>query len=271
MNQALEITTQIGCSNVCGYCPQDKLIAAYSKKSKVRRMSFDAFKECIDKLPDSVNIHFSGMSEPWLNPDCTKMLLYAHQRGHQVRVFTTLVGMTLEDFETIESVPLASFWVHLPSVQWSSKIRITEDYLKLLERVASSTVINASFGTCQGEAFPVIKLILGYHQKKIIRYPLTTRAGNIFVNGVRFPEREDKVLGCNRDLRQNVLLPNGDVLLCCMDYGMRHVLGNLLAQDYEDLYKGEEFLKVERGACRDSADILCKTCEYAIKKTPVLL
>jgi len=26
---------------------------------------------------------------------------------------------------------------------------------------------------------------------------------------------------------RNVLLPNGDVVLCCMDYGLDHILGNL--------------------------------------------
>ena len=32
-------------------------------------------------------------------------------------------------------------------------------------------------------------------------------------------------LHCDR-IYQNVLLPNGDVVLCCMDWSAEHVLGN---------------------------------------------
>src|SRR5258708_151855 len=95
---SMQITTQVGCKNACSYCPQDKLVAAYPRKAS-RHMSFDVFKNCVDKLPSHVNIHFSGMSEPWQNPECTRMLLYAHRQGYKMRVFTTLAGMRREDFE----------------------------------------------------------------------------------------------------------------------------------------------------------------------------
>ncbi|MER9007171.1 SPASM domain-containing protein [Mesorhizobium sp. M0862] len=37
---------------------------------------------------------------------------------------------------------------------------------------------------------------------------------------------------------RNVLLPNGDVTLCCTDFERRHVLGNLLRDEYADLFEG---------------------------------
>ncbi|WP_352959622.1 SPASM domain-containing protein [Mesorhizobium sp. M0778] len=36
---------------------------------------------------------------------------------------------------------------------------------------------------------------------------------------------------------RNVLLPNGDVTLCSKDFERRHVLGNLLRDEYEDLLR----------------------------------
>jgi hypothetical protein len=33
---------------------------------------------------------------------------------------------------------------------------------------------------------------------------------------------------CDNRLESNILLPNGDLLICCMDYGMEYVFGNLL-------------------------------------------
>jgi hypothetical protein len=63
---------------------------------------------------------------------------------------------------------------------------------------------------------------------------------------------------------QNVVLPNGDVVLCCMDYSIKHKIGNLLEQDYYDIFAGPEL-----GALRaknmqfGSQDTLCKTCNRA--------
>src|SRR5689334_8187640 len=36
----------------------------------------------------------------------------------------------------------------------------------------------------------------------------------------------------------NTLLPDGDVLLCCMDCGRAHVLGNLLRQSWQEVHAG---------------------------------
>ena len=65
---ALEITTLIGCPLACTFCPQDALSRSYGTSS--RMMSLDTFKKCIDKIPPHVRIDFSGMSEPFVNPNC---------------------------------------------------------------------------------------------------------------------------------------------------------------------------------------------------------
>ena len=56
---------------------------------------------------------------------------------------------------------------------------------------------------------------------------------------------------CNRALRMNhnVLLPNGDVVLCCMDFGMQHVLGNLKRQSYEEILKLYSLLDMDPKGC----------------------
>jgi hypothetical protein len=62
-------------------------------------------------------------------------------------------------------------------------------------------------------------------------------------------------------MRQNVLLPNGDVTLCCMDYGLQHLLGNLVSGDYDALLRSDEFLRVRKGLKDESEEILCRYCE----------
>ena len=43
------------------------------------------------------------------------MILYAHEKGHPVSMFTTGVGMTLKDFKRIQHIPWAGstkWWIH---------------------------------------------------------------------------------------------------------------------------------------------------------------
>ena len=65
---SMQITTRIGCSIACDYCPQDKFIKAYKKRSHMLQMSFDNFKSYLAKIPVAVDIWFAGMCEPWLTP-----------------------------------------------------------------------------------------------------------------------------------------------------------------------------------------------------------
>ena len=71
----------------------------------------------------------------------------------------------------------------------------------------------------------------------IKKFCIHTRAGNKVLT--KAPERRRGGIHCSRKFKQSVLLPNGDVLLCCMDYGMKHVLGNLLKSEYTSLFRSE--------------------------------
>jgi hypothetical protein len=48
-----------------------------------------------------------------------------------------------------------------------------------------------------------------------------------------------------------------------MDYGMKHVLGNLRDCEYEDLFRSPEYGKVVEGLRRES-DTLCRSCAYGV-------
>jgi hypothetical protein len=66
----------------------------------------------------------------------------------------------------------------------------------------------------------------------------SSRAGNLYAVA-----RRDYQGVCRRsvDHRVNVMLPNGDVYLCCCDYGLKHKLGNLLTTNYNDLSRAETY------------------------------
>lgn len=82
--------------------------------------------------------------------------------------------------------------------------------------------------------------------------------------------RNEGSLYCER-FNNNVLLPNGDVYLCCSDWGLKHKIGNL----YENSYDSNEFVaareKIMRLAITKNSDVLCRTCEWARQKDNIAL
>jgi hypothetical protein len=66
----------------------------------------------------------------------------------------------------------------------------------------------------------------------------------------------------------NVLLPNGDILLCCMDYDKKHVLGNLFNTPYYEIFRQDPFrdLIVENMNHLGASDkSICRKCDNAFK------
>jgi hypothetical protein len=261
---SMEITTRIGCSNMCSYCPQDKLINAYKSVSSILEMDLTTFKKCVDKIPADINIHFSGFSEPWLNPHCTEMVVYSHKKGHKIQIFTTLVGMTLKDIEIIKKIPFELFIVHLPDSDGKTSIEVNDNYMEIITR-ATECLPNALYiyyDNIPTELEPLLKTV------RKAKWILASRARNIKIKGQEINIIPGQIR-CTRALCQNVLLPNGDVILCCNDYGMKHVLGNLMKSNYDSLFSGEVYKKVTEGLLDDSIDILCRYCETFAEQVAV--
>lgn len=262
----MEITTVVGCPVRCAYCPQDKFIREYRKNSNTLKMTLATFKKCIDKLPKEVDILFAGFSEPFLNPECSEMILYANKRGFNIEIFTTCVGMTIRDIELIKGVNFKGL-VHLPSDRNDQMyINVNTEYLGVLTKLFESNDLNIHYFFHQTnnkdeKIHPKIKELAAKFNIQVHSGGIISRASNINSDLVNLPEENKKVnLRCNR-LNKNILLPNGDVVLCCMDWGLKHRLGNLLESDYESLFKSKEFLKVLDGLTNYPSDILCRRCE----------
>ena len=266
----MEFTTSIdvknGCVVDCVFCPQRTLQESYKGE---RFLSLDNFKLSLDKIPKEVRITFAGFTEPWLNPKCTDMVLYAHEKGHPISIFTTGIGMTLDDLEKIKHIPFAgapngSFTLHLPDTERKAKHPITDKYIKLIER----------FGELKNEIHNFQVMTMGtVHESVSHIFPtahspeMWSRAGNLSREMILKPELlnrsnefksvyhgdKPKTCGCIEKLYHNVILPNGDVSLCCMDYGLKNIIGNIFTQSYEEIVP-------KYNSCFD----ICKFCENGV-------
>lgn len=242
-------------------------------------MSIETFKTCIDKIPSQVSIHFSGFCEPWQNNNCTNMLLYAFQKGHPIQVFSTLQGMSYEDFNRIKHIPFEKFIIHLPDKQRNSKIKIDSNYLNVLGTVIdffNTPQKQRYFGaSCHGE---IDQGITSYIPEDLfnkdfsmgINQKMYDRAG--LLDNLELDHKYIKgniMCGlCNKQFNHNVLLPNGMVVLCCMDYNLDFILGNLTLNKYEDLFNSPTYNQLQISTEKEGEDILCRHCHNSVNWNP---
>ena len=249
----LEITTHIGCPINCLDCPQDLLKSRYKGRMT---MDFEEYKKAIDKVPKEARIDFSGMCEPFVNKHCADMILYARDKGHPLALYTTLQGATLEDWRRLRDVRYEVVTIHLPDKDGRSHFNITQDYLDLLN--LWNTDNYSCHGAIDDRVLPYI-----HYGKNLITF-MHDRAGNVDTQQHRTigPDRHLHCMTSGRNMDHNVLLPDGTVIMCCMDYGLTGVFGNLYEQSYDEVLHSPEAERMRETLIRGES--ICRHCSNAI-------
>jgi len=193
------------------------------------------------------------------------MLLHAAGEKRRIAVYTTLSGMTARDFDAIREVVFDYFVVHVPDALGNSNLPLGDGYLGLLERVIRYPlkVTGERQISCHGPLHPAVRPIV--EGAFPVFDTLIDRAGNIAKEDLSPSFRTGRIT-CGRAgdrLNHNVLLPDGTVLLCCMDYNMDHVLGNLSRQEYGELFESETHRSVSMSLDEETLPSLCRKCSAA--------
>ena len=247
--RTLELTTVASCSVRCAYGPQGVLRAAYRGAGV---LDFDSFQRVVDKLPQDVRIHFSGFVEPWLNPKCTSMLLHALDAGRRVAVYTTTIGMR-DPLIVTEALRRYAHLVdhacvHLPDVHGHMQRLPEAGAIEAFRQVPG-----VEWMSMGGSAIPTEQLSV---------WAPIDRAGSL--TGKSLPiVRHVGPIRCSYTptYDHNVMLPNGDVVLCCMDYGLKHKLGNLFEQSWDELDR-TQVAKDNEGS---DGTTICRRCNGSEK------
>lgn len=266
----MEFTTIIGCSVNCKFCPQNLFVKKYFEVNPNRpsNMSLETFEKCLNNLPHDCHLSFGGMSEAFLNDDCGEMLKLACATGRKVDLYTTLVGASIQDVKLISKLPINFICLHVADEKKYANIPLTEEYYK---KVSFLTNQKRGDGTplvhmCNAQTNPD-KRVEKICEKYDILITMNDRAGNLEDEKLYRHQCSSGKISCSMcgdKLNRNILLPDGTVLLCCMDFGMKHVLGNLLNNTYDEIMNGAEINMIKKGLDGDiSKDILCRTCSCA--------
>ena len=237
----VEFTMKIGCPVAClNYCPQEIITKNYAG---VSMMQFDAFRFFMKTIPTSQTIIFSGLSEPFANPECIDMMEWTHNQGYPIWLFTTLVGVTREISERLIQIPVDRLCLHLPDSTYNARIPITSEYKDVLGNVLGF-MPNLEFMNMGGL--------------------FSSNRTEEFVRGKPFPRKNWNIWCRFLESPQYNVLPNGDVYTCCVTQRFvsqencaSGIIGNLYESAYPELEAKFPQIKQELVSDKNS---ICHTC-----------
>jgi len=267
----LEFSLFTGCSVNCSYCPH----ATLHKASSEKYMSVDRFKLILDKIPKEVGLVFAGFCDPLQYDKLVDVIEYSYQKGHRLNIATTIP----EDYpENIDLFLNEKYWtgrcLHLRDEFMSYKTN-SDNYYNIIDKFFSQ--MNKQYKTNNivvDNRFSFLGKNIDSRIKELINKNELDHVFEVCIPHTRInapikydAPRQNKGLAgkiyCSVGLyRRQMITPDGDVVLCCMDVEKQHVLGNLITGTYDDIYNSENYGKFLRGFNDESESIICRNCIY---------
>jgi len=279
----LEISVRSACGKMCDYCPQDRFITSYKKsfQGDVKILTLESFKKMAKNIPTSTQLRWTGFTEPFDFAEFPEVVQYLNERGYSQVISTTLLGPAHSQIFFIENLKIFKdgITLHLPDDEGLMKGRFNEKYAvyveKVLERLGMDELKYDVFLIGDRIHQSIADIVERFVQKHQVfgaglvkaKY-LNTRVGAIDasmfkLNSSDFVKKEGAKYHCAyRRLNQGVLLPNGAVALCCQDYGLEFILGNLKDTPLSSLYQVIEGDVEIRNRFESGQFSPCVRCEH---------
>jgi hypothetical protein len=164
------------------------------------------------------------------------------------------------------------FMIHLPDANKNMKgWKLTQEWMNALEMMMT---LEFPIGAMTMDKSGVVHEFLRPYVGQLAGWQGHTRADSLDPEQVKgqalsITPRHEFALTCRSTpfYDRNVLLPNGDVVLCCMDYDLKHVIGNLLKQTYDEMFESKPLkdLIAHNEALGFTKCSICKSCDNVRK------
>ncbi len=249
----LEFTLTAVCPLMCPYCPQGAYARAYASRPGRRSMTLDDYKRMLANVAHTTrNIDFSGYSEPLHNPHWFDVFRHTLDQGYTVNLFSTLGSASRDDLDRL------------------SGLAISRIYVLLLDHVAQRDKLAFLIERCRERHRDLVFIYFDEDGRELAaafqdrvsceRWTAHSRAGLLDVGRRHLP---DAVSCCEQREFCNVVLPNGDVHVCCMDFALQHRIGNLLESPLA-VIQYSDTARAFRDTMASARDGICNHCIYAI-------
>jgi hypothetical protein len=212
------------------------------------------------------------------------MVEYALKQGFKLAIFTTLYNWTEDTVHRMGQLLLEYaaqieiFKIHFPDEKGNMKgWKLTPEweyaYIGMRTIVQNAGIYYEAMTMSDDGVHPSIRHLPGVGVSHSWSVAAHDRAGtldtdNVKQQPIKFSPKHQQPIKCSKTdfYNQGVLLPNGEVLLCCMDYDKKHVMGNLLEHGYENLFTNPEMIKIKslNSFPYYTDESLCKGCVDAV-------
>jgi len=136
-------------------------------------------------------------------------------------------------------------------------LELDDDYYEVLNHVVNFPMQRWTKYHCHGDLHPLLKDLENYFEIDV--RTLNSRAMNILLEKTEKVPDEINIRGKCPRIYQNVLLPDGSLGLCCQDYGLDDIVGNLVDNTWEEFENSEHVKDI-----RKNGSDLCDYCEEGI-------
>ncbi len=260
------------CNLKCIMCSHPK------DQSRSGAMNLDQFKLIIDKLLHTkIRMLSLNMGEPFMNKELFEMISYAKDKGFFIYISTNGQLLTDESIKKIleTGVDYIKFSIegYVPDVY--EKIRFGGSFERVFKNVA--TLKNLRDETKSSLSLKISTILMEGNEDLVgfIKYwaPYCDSIDCLgLTNHVGVVNNKDKSLVSDwiqrkacptiTPFREINVLCNGEVVICCIDFLGQCVLGNLLEQDFDEIWNSEKMADVRAKAYSENLHLLhpCKSC-----------
>ncbi|MCP4219906.1 MAG: radical SAM protein [bacterium] len=244
-------------------------------------MSMDDFKTILDKIaPTKIRKLFLNMGEPFVNKAVHRMIAYAKRKGFAVFISTNGQLLTEESMEHLikNKVDCLKFSIEGCSPQVYKKIRVNGNFDRLFRNVVRLKEKRDRSGSTMSLRISTILMKENANLLEFIKYwgPYCDEIEYCGLsNHIGLSANKEISLSDNwkhrgtcpqiKPFRELNVLANGDLVICCVDFHGKCVLGNLVSQDFADIWNSEKMKEIRTKAYEGNTDQLepCKDCFLA--------
>lgn len=270
----VQIQTQAGCNGRCVFCPNEEVLKSDLEHG---RMPVDLFHKIIDDLartpPRRIGMYM--MNEPLSDKRLPELTAYVTEKipSAKTQVITNGTYLTAERGEALIDAGLKQLKCSLQSLDPETNREIMGyDSTKVIENcIAFQDTIRRKHADIDFRISMVVTRMNVHqiektrrfwkkHGVRLVTSALENRGGNI-KGAADLNVGAMKPMGdCIRPSRDFMILFNGDVPLCCVDWHRTTILGNVERQSVQEVWHGQPVQEIRDGLHEGNAKKLPEIC-----------
>jgi len=281
-NGSIAIEASSACNIRCLCC----LVG--NKAIEGHNMSVEMFVKILDLLPPHIRLlSFSHRGDPTMNPDLPRMLNLAYRRGLRTDVYTNGLRLDRHVSELVES-GVSTIRIDLDGASEESygRYRIGSDFEKVKANIEGLVDARSKSNGKFPKRIIIICVVSAFNEHEITEIQDMAKSlgvdellfktaiinyGTKFYNDVgaqseMSPANEAYRRGVRPKgfvcpfLRRGVILYNGDLLICTMDFEGAYVIGNILQEgSFSKVFHSKRARAIRREIVKQAGS-LCKSC-----------